>query len=470
MKTHDETTMSLRLVHSAFSREQALTDLDSFRRELAAAAAHTYTLTERVPLHNLTEWRMDRRDGVIRHRSGKFFTVQGIDVDVAGAAIPHWDQPIINQPEVGILGILMKEFDGVLHCLMQFKAEPGNCNGIQVSPTVQATRSNYTRVHGGSAVPYLDYFLDRSRHRVVLDSRQSEQGSWFLRKLNRNMIIEVSEPVEVVEGFHWLTLAQLNELLFTDDVINMDARSVLSCLPFTDVVLDQHGSAHTMVDLLSWITERRSTVDVTVRQRPLHRLSQWRYNGAEFSHVNSRFFDVIGVRVEARGREVGQWDQPMLAARGTGLVAFLTTRLDGVPHVLVQARVEPGFADFVQLAPTVQCIPDNYRDAPRADWPPFLADVLDADRRTVRYDAVQSEEGGRFHHIRSRHLLVEADAVPEHPDFRWMTPHQLTRLLWHSNYVNIQARSLLACLRAVTSVGPVANPRPAAAAPLGRAA
>ena len=34
---------------------------------------------------------------------------------------------------------------------MQAKVEPGNINSIQLSPTLQATRSNYTKAHGGIA-------------------------------------------------------------------------------------------------------------------------------------------------------------------------------------------------------------------------------------------------------------------------------------------------------------------------------
>ena len=36
--------------------------------------------------------------------------------------------------------------------------EPGNINKVQLSPTVQATKSNYTRVHGGKAIKYLNFF------------------------------------------------------------------------------------------------------------------------------------------------------------------------------------------------------------------------------------------------------------------------------------------------------------------------
>ena len=32
---------------------------------------------------------------------------------------------------------------------MQAKIEPGNINKIQLSPTIQATKSNFTQKHGG---------------------------------------------------------------------------------------------------------------------------------------------------------------------------------------------------------------------------------------------------------------------------------------------------------------------------------
>ena len=80
--------------------------------------------------------------GSLRHNSGKFFSIEGIHVETDYEIRPSWNQPIINQPEVGYLGILTKEFDGVLYFLIQAKIEPGNVNCVQLSPTLQATKSN----------------------------------------------------------------------------------------------------------------------------------------------------------------------------------------------------------------------------------------------------------------------------------------------------------------------------------------
>ncbi|GAA2898705.1 NDP-hexose 2,3-dehydratase family protein [Streptosporangium fragile] len=466
---------ALRIAESAMCRDGRVMDLASFRRWFAELGLRTYTRTERVPLEEVEGWSSDPVTGNIGHRSGGFFTIEGLDVHIQDGPVPDWSQPIINQPEVGILGILVKEFDGVLHCLMQAKVEPGNCDGPQLSPTVQATRSNYTRVHRGKPIPYLEYFRDTARRRVITDVRQSEQGSAFHHKRNRNMVVEVTEDVELVDGFCWLTIGQLHRLLAVDDMVNMDARTVLSCLPVAHPGLasvlrpgaDGFRSAlvrscdpdtpgiWSMGDVLSWITDVRSRTDVLIRRVPLNALPGWRRVDGRISHESGRFFDVIGVRVEASGREVSRWSQPMVEPHGMGVVAFLVKRIDGVLHVLVHARVEAGYVDVVELAPTVQCTPENYEVLPRSARPRFIGEVERAEPGQIRYDAVLSEEGGRFYHARNRYLIIETDLDThvEHPDYRWLTVHQLGDLLRHSHYVNIQARSLIACLHSL-SAGP----------------
>jgi oxidase EvaA len=136
-----------------------------------------------------------------------------------------------------------------------------------------------------------------------------------------------------------------------------------------------------------------------------------------------------------------------------GIAAFVTRRIDGVLHVLMRARAEAGFLGALELGPTVQCVPGNHDDLPIDDRPPFLDLALSADWSTVRYEAVHSEEGGRFLNAESRYLVLEPgeDQVPldPPPGFFWVTVGQLTSLVCHSNYVNVQARSLLACMNAM---------------------
>ncbi len=164
---------------------------------------------KRIPFAELDQWSFAPGTGNLHHHTGRFFTVEGLHS--SRPQRPGWHQPIIMQPDIGILGILAKEFDGVLHFLMQAKFEPGNPNLVQLSPTVQATRSNYTQAHGGSGVKYLEYFLDPDA--ALADVLQSEHGAWFYRKRNRNMIVEVQGDIETDDAFRWFTLGQIRQLL-----------------------------------------------------------------------------------------------------------------------------------------------------------------------------------------------------------------------------------------------------------------
>ncbi|TQM79964.1 oxidase EvaA [Saccharothrix saharensis] len=446
----------------------AARDADAVHAWLARTAERSWMHVERVPLDGLAGWLTEPGTGNLRHHTGRFFSVESLSVELPGAPVPRWSQPIINQPEIGILGILVREIDGVLHCLMQAKHEPGNPNGLQLSPTVQATRSNYTRVHQGKPIPYLEHFRDTSGHRVLVDIRQSEQGAWFYRKRNRNMVVEVDGEVEVREGFRWFTLGEIAGLMTVPDLVNMDARTVLACLPgggaaLTRAATDPFSEAlvrsadpatpgvHTIGDVLSWITEVRTRTDLRVALGPLSGLPDWTRENGVIAHRGGGFFTVVGVDVRAGGREVGSWSQPMIEPRGTGVIAFLVKQIGGVLHVLTHARTEAGYADVTELAPTVQCVPEAHDHLPVR--PRFLDDVLGSTR--IRFDAVLSEEGGRFLGARNRYLVVETDAdvAPDDPEYRWLTLHQYEELLKHSFYVNIQARSLLLCLRSLVPRG-----------------
>lgn len=437
--------------------------IDEFDKWMSERAlAHEFAV-ERIPFTKLRRWGFAPGTGNLVHDSGRFFSVEGLRISRSnGFGTAH--QPIINQPEVGILGILVKELVGVPHFLMQAKMEPGNPEPLMLSPTVQATRSNYTRVHEGSKVKYLEYFRGPGRGRVIADVLHSEHGDWFYRKRNRNMIVEIDDDIEGDDDFCWLTLGQINELMARDNVINMDARTVLSCLPQTapDQVPGmagfraslaaardpRAGAVSTTAELLSWFTGLRSDNDVDIRRMPLCALPNWERDDMEISRTDGRFFKVVAVDVHAGGREVATWTQPLIEPCGRGLCAFLVREFDGVLHVLVHARVEGGFVDTIELGPTVQCMSRSQIE----DAPLFLDQIPGDGSPRIQYRAVHAEEGGRFLHADSDYMIVEADDRVPDPlpaDYTWVAVGQLTELLRHGQYVNVQARTLLACLNSI---------------------
>ncbi|ATL66154.1 NDP-hexose 2,3-dehydratase family protein [Nocardia terpenica] len=458
--------LALRLLASAATTEGCCVSREQFDQWLADRRAAQRMTVRRIPFAELSGWRFDAATGDLGHHTGRFFTIQGLSVRTDRPPVPAWTQPIINQTEIGVLGILIREFDGVLHCLMQAKVEPGNVNGIQLSPTVQATKSNYQQVHGGTAVPYIEFFRDAPAHTVVADVLQSEQGSWFYQKRNRNMVVEVGPEVVAQEDFIWLTLGQISDLLREPNLVNMDARTVLSCLPYrllpgpawTDGSLGAaiarssdgtRGGLYTIREILSWITGAQAEYDGGRELISLGEVRDWQRFDDRISHETGAYFSVVAVDVTANAREVRSWSQPLIEPHGLGQVALLVCRIEGVLHALVHSRVEPGFLDVVELAPSVQCAPDSYNHLGDEARPMFLDVVLGSSPDQTHYDCVLSEEGGRFLNAVSRYRVIEVDAeIGEGAaDYRWMTLYQLTNLLQFSHYLNVQLRTLVAVLR-----------------------
>jgi oxidase EvaA len=418
-----------------------------------------------IPFSQLSNWSFDK-DGSLRHDSGRFFSIEGIEVETDVGTKKKWSQPVINQPEIGYLGIITKEINGILYFLMQAKIEPGNVNCVQISPTLQATKSNYSQVHHGNPPNYLEYFQSVKPQQVLLDQLQSEQGSRFLRKRNRNIIIKVDEDIQVLEDFKWMTLGQLKVLMGLDNLVNMDTRTVISginyCVPKENVTceisdfgkdllksLRRKKGLSTIDNHLSWLSGLKSKYEVIVKQTPLKDIADWISTDTEIHHKENRFFRVIGVSVTISTREVTSWCQPLIDPRQEGLCAFLIKKIDGVYHFLVQAKLECGNFDIVELAPTVQCLIGNVKNK-SIETPLFFDDIMKLAKKSVLYDTLQSEEGGRFYKEQNRNVIVEADEsfsneVPE--NYSWMTLGQLNAFLRFNNYLNSQSRSLLAALK-----------------------
>jgi oxidase EvaA len=421
---------------------------------------------DRIQFSDMKMWHKNP-DGSLHHNSGRFFSIQGIDVVTDYGNIKNWRQPIINQPEVGYLGILTKEINGVLYCLMQAKIEPGNINSVQISPTLQATKSNYSRVHTGKAPSYLEYFINAKPENIILDQLQSEQGARFLRKRNRNIIIKVTENIDVLPDFRWMTLRQIKELMHFDNLVNMDTRTVLSGLKISDYIspLDSLNGmskfGHEMllssitnheykstIDHLSWLTNLKSKYDLRTTPCAVNNMLGWNSTDFEITREDGKYFKIIGVNVTISNREVATWCQPLVQPMQEGLCAFIIKKIDGIYHFLVQAKLECGNFDVMELAPTVQCLTGAVgREA--HEKPEFYDYVVNASKEQLIIDALQSEEGGRFYHEQNRNLLVEADenfplSLP--PRFTWMTLRQIYEFLRFNNYLNIQARSLISAI------------------------
>ncbi|MCX5902644.1 MAG: NDP-hexose 2,3-dehydratase family protein [Proteobacteria bacterium] len=460
---------------SALTEHNRFQSTEAFKNWFARKKQENHFFVEQIPFSSLQQWYFEEETQNLKHASGRFFTIEGIRINTNFGSTQCWEQPIINQPEIGILGIITRKFDGIPYFLMQAKMEPGNVNLLQLSPTVQATKSNFTQVHGGRLPPYLEYFFERCNARFLIDQLQTEQAGRFLRKRNRNMIVEVDHDIEIFNDFCWLTLGQIKKLLKEDNFVNMDARTVLSCVPMPtsdvsreqsidDMMHELHTSSlddfsrslmdsfcgnacNTTDEIISWFTELKTKYHITVERIPLKNVKQWKRTDREISHEEHPLFSVIAVSVEAGTREVFSWTQPLLKEPQQGLLGFITRKINGVLHFLMQAKVEPGNIDIIEIAPTVSCSAVNFKRQ-HGYHIPFLDYFLNAAPQQIRYSVIQSEEGGRFYHFLNRNMVIElkeSDKIDLPENYIWMTLGQVMEFLKHG-YMNIDARTLLACI------------------------
>lgn len=440
--------------------EEALTWICERNKEVSVSV-------EEIPFGDMKDWSFRSASGNLEHSSGRFFSISGLDVYADDGHSRHWTQPIIDQPEVGYLGMICREIDGVLYFLVQAKIEPGNVNCVQLSPTLQATRSNYMRVHGGRSPAFLENFKNVDSNQIILDQLQSEQGARFFRKRNRNIIINDQDCDTEDPDFRWLTLGQIRALMQYDNLVNMDTRTVLSGLSFRGgmEMLGNGGTSefgmallksedcltgiNSIDDILHRVSSLKARYELRAEKISLRSVTDWIVSDMEIAREDRRYFRVIGVNVAIENREVSTWCQPLVQPMQEGLCALFLKEINGILHLLLQEKVECGNLDVVEFAPTIQCLTGNYRN-PIGYVPLYLQEFLSG--RCVQrivFDTLQSEEGGRFYHEQNRNVaLLVNEVVPvEQPEnFVWMTLGQAKEFLKYNNYLNIQVRSLISAL------------------------
>jgi oxidase EvaA len=369
-------------------------------------------------------------------------------------------QPIIRQNEVGYLGFIGKEINGVLHFLMQAKIEPGNVNNVQISPTIQATKSNFTQKHGGKRPDYLDYFVNVGKYDVVYDGEEPEQCSRFLQKFNRNVVIIVKDQVPVLPNFCWMTIGQIKELMTNHkNLVNMDTRTVLSCLPyelgqksvsfsyFLRRSIFGEDLSDALVKCLYTFVKKAKYERKVVR---LDLLNNWTIDPWGLRSKTPFPFSVSYYNIEIQGREVNKWSQPMMVAEGMAFFGLVATIVDDSVCFLIKIKQEIGCAQTACFGPTVQLESTELTNGTLFGIDKLFMSLFDSEKNIVT-NVILSEEGGRFYHEENRNviLLVDRGRLPEKmPDGYFLVNYNTIRnLISKYHIVNIQLRNLLSLVK-----------------------
>ncbi|MDO4965263.1 MAG: NDP-hexose 2,3-dehydratase family protein [Lachnospiraceae bacterium] len=438
--------------YSMHSMDEVYEWLDSVSKKTEVNISH-------ISLDECDPWFYDEIGGCIRNAKGSFFKIYGAKEYEGDKLV--FSQPIIDQSEIGFLGIICCKINDTWHYLMQAKIEPGNVNVVQLSPTLQATKSNFTRAHGGREPEFLQYFLNMKHEDIIVDQIQSEQGSRFLKKRNRNVIIKTEEILEEKNSHRWLTLEQIKELMHHDNVVNMDTRTVLSCIPY--VLMGQEGDVpfkdkdyfyktawnmnrKTIVSLYNEINNYKMLAGRRTETVPLFSLDNWHMKDNVFMCDEDYPFNVIFCDIAIEGREVTRWRQPLFAATGKGLFGLICCDDDGVLKFLVKPRAEIGCFDNIEIGPTVQREPYS-KEEPDVVEKLFNEKLLA--KKDIIVDTILSEEGGRFYQEENRNVIISVDKneLKDLPDGYILSDYGTLNILTQvNNCLNIQLRNLLSLL------------------------
>ncbi len=455
----------IEILQSWNEKDSTVNSTESLHRWIKERNEQTKVEIEESKMEPDDFWFINESNGFIENKAKKFFSIRGTQFFRMDCFIA--EQPIIYQPEIGFLGIICKKINGVMHFLMQAKVEPGNVNCVQISPTIQATRSNFERVHGGYCPAYLEYFENSKKYTVIFDQIQSEQGARFYKKRNRNIMVRVEEDIRVRESFKWMTLGQIKELMKIDNLVNMDTRTVLSCIPFStyhfsDRELNriekffekkaffssifQADMQEGIVSAYNYLNNIKMFFDAKTKLVPLTELKNWKLTEkGMFCNVDSNF-DIRYYDIQISGREVQRWRQPLLCARGMGVFGLFVCEHEGVYKFLVSVKTEIGAFDTVEIGPTVFMEP-VHNEKPNFVNQLFLEKL--EKKEGILSDCLFSEEGGRFYHEQNRNVIIMTDYIEQQllpQGFFWMSYSSLNGLVQINNCLNIQLRNLLSIL------------------------
>ena len=393
-----------------------------------------------VNLNQVSKWKFTKKD--IHHVSNRFFKVVGIKV-LSNFYKRNWEQPIIIQNEIGILGIIKNKKTNKY--LLQAKVEPGNINKLQIAPTVQATKSNYNRVHGGQKVPYIDFFLKYKNLNIF---NQSEQGFRYLYKFNSNILIKIKKKITKKKEFYWFSKKQIKELVKEKNLVNMDTISILSTFISKLKVNNPINSNKTINE---WIKKNDSIYFISTKIVNLSKLKEWSIKLKKIIHKKNKHFSIIGIDVKTNKREISNWSQPILKGKKMAFAGFIKTNINNTNHYLCRYLVKPGLKKS-SIGCTVNTsdlsIINKNTDLDKIEKK-FIKEYFFSkkNRKNIIYDNILSDEGGRFYNCQIRYMISLFDykeilTLPK--NYMFLSHNQIVEMI-RNKRLDIESRLLFAC-------------------------
>lgn len=419
---------------------------------LETARMRSQLSIRQVGFKDCNNWRF--YSGKFVHKTGKFFSIVGIKTSAADLDYDAKVMPMIDQPEVGWLGFMVRQTEySIIEWLLQAKTEPGNVFGTQIAPTIQATRSNYMLEHNGKPTRFFEDFNSGST--FVSDAPHSEQGTKFLWKFNRNSVLALpktraSDELED-ENWKWCGGSVLRTCLGLSYTINTDARSVISSSPWA-LLAEGKPLFNSPVLAASY---KKPTTQFPAIKRRVGRVGLPASIGCDFVNLgdmpgwtmtNEGIFDgdhnevVSCFEVKTKDREVDVWHQPFLGQSTTGDFILLMRVVEGIAQFFIRIHKEYGFGDRLEFGPSIQ---------KELAVPKLLLELADLGNAHTIIKLDQSDEGGRFMQVMAEYrvVLVSDQSNREvYPFGQWVHLSILEQITKHAGTSTNELRTLTSLL------------------------
>ena len=393
-----------------------------------------FLTVEKKDLFKLIKWIYNKRE--IYHKSKKFFKITGLRIKTNFYKKKNWDQPIIVQNEIGILGIIKNIRTNKY--LLQAKVEPGNINKIQISPTVQATKSNYSRIHGGKKIPFLEHFKKQNKN----SSLQTEQAFRYYNKKNSNIIAYVSKKLDLDERFRWFSKIEIYNLLKEKNFINMDTLSVFSSFIKKKKIDFPLNNKKEIIDWKNSLNKKYYLKNKIIN---LNSIKNWNLTKKKIFHQTNNYFSVVGIKVKTNKREITEWNQPIIVGSEMAFVGYLIKKFRNTNHYLCRYILKPGSKVGTLTCSVNTSRLKNYKKS--KDLTSFQKNLISKyfiKSKNIIYDNILSDEGGRFYHSQIKYMACKLNKYQniKLPDrYIWLSQNQIIDLI-NKQKIDIEARLL----------------------------
>jgi oxidase EvaA len=313
---------------------------------------------------------------------------------------------------------------------------------------VQATRSNFTKVHAGKNIPYIEFFFGNKKMKKIFKIKQTEQGLRYYNKKNYNILLDDTKKIiKKLPYFYWVNKKELKYLVSRNNIINMDTLSVFSCAinkkKYDTPIIK-------MVKIFNFINNNKKKYFTLINKISLSKLKYWTLKKDIIFNNKKNYFSIIGVSVKNNSREINKWEQPIIAQENLAFAGFILKIINQTLHYLVSFDIKPGLKNAC-LSCTVRTSDfTNYKK--NYDLNSFKKNIINQNfiqkkNGKLLYKTIQSDEGGRFYKSQICYSVFQLNEnhnlkIPK--NYIWISHNQMINLI-KKKYFDIEARILFAC-------------------------